>query len=60
MVKYSFLDKQIYHPETSMDIDTITQSLPTLIADLLGKEGLNIDNLFADLWKRMGVATYLL
>ncbi len=32
-----------------MNIDTKIQSLPTLIADLLGKEGLNIDNLFASL-----------
>jgi len=42
-----------------MDIDTKTQSLPTLIADLLGQDGLNIDNLFADLRKRMGVASLL-
>ncbi|MDD5323243.1 MAG: hypothetical protein PHD43_22055 [Methylococcales bacterium] len=42
-----------------MNIDTKTQSLPTLIADFLGKDGLNIDNLFADIWKRMGVATLL-
>ena len=42
-----------------MNTDTKTQSLPTLIADLLGKDGLNIDNLFADIWKRMGVATLL-
>jgi len=42
-----------------MNNDTKTQSLPTLIADLLGKDGLNIDNLFADLWKRMGIATLL-
>jgi len=42
-----------------MNNDTKTQSLPTLITDLLGKDGLNIDNLFADLWKRMGVATFL-
>ena len=32
-----------------MNSDTKTQSLPNLIADLLGKDGLNIDNLFADL-----------
>ena len=42
-----------------MNSDTKTPSLPALIADLLGKYGLNIDNLFADLWKRMGVATLL-
>jgi hypothetical protein len=30
-----------------MNIDTKAQNLPNLIADLLGKDGLNIDNLFA-------------
>ena len=40
-----------------MNNGTKTQNLPNLIADLLGKEGLNIDNLFADLWKLMGIAT---
>ena len=42
-----------------MNSDTKTQSLPNLIADLLGNDGLNIGNLFADLWKRMGAATLL-
>ena len=42
-----------------MNNGTKTQNLPNLIADLLGKDGLNIDNLFADLWKLMGIATLL-
>ena len=42
-----------------MNSDIKTQSLPNLIADLLGKDGLNIDNLIADLSKSMGVATLL-
>jgi hypothetical protein len=42
-----------------MNIDTKTQNLPNLIAGLLGKDGVNIDNLFADLWKSMGMAALL-
>jgi len=42
-----------------MNNATKTLNLPNLVIDLLGKEALNIDNLFADLWKRMGVATLL-
>lgn len=42
-----------------MNNDTKTLNLPNLIADLMAKDGLNIDNLFADLWKSMGIATLL-
>jgi hypothetical protein len=45
--------------ETSMNKGTKSPNLPNLIADLLGKVGLNIDNLFADLCKLMEIANLL-
>ncbi len=42
-----------------MNRDTTPLALPALTADLLRDSGLLIDNLFADLWKQVGMKTLL-
>ena len=45
--------------ETAMNHGTKTIELPELTANLLRDEGCLIDNLFADLWKHMGMKARL-
>ena len=42
-----------------MNRDTSPLALPALTADLLRDSGLLVDNLFADLWKQVGMKTLL-
>ena len=42
-----------------MNRDTSQLALPALTADLLRDGGLLVDNLFADLWKQVGMKTRL-
>ncbi|HUL10788.1 MAG TPA: transposase [Methylococcaceae bacterium] len=42
-----------------MNRDTTPMALPALTADLLRDSGLLVDNLFADLWKQVGMKTLL-
>jgi len=45
--------------ETAMHRDTTQSALPALTAELLRDNELLVDNLFADLWKQVGMETWL-
>ena len=45
--------------ETTMSHGAKTLQLPELTVNILREEGCLIDNLFADLWKRMGMKARL-
>jgi hypothetical protein len=45
--------------ETTMHRDTTQPALPALTADLLRDNDLLVDNLFADIWKQVGMETLL-
>ncbi len=50
---FVFKNKQSNHPETQLKNDTNTDSLPPLISTVVTDSKHYIDNLFANIWKKL-------